>query len=173
MKTLSFKGFGFKNDIEVSFRIKVDETTSKAKVALEIFCSDLDFEAAKESYQNCNSDNWTQVKIIKFTSLCDILMDENSDYVIGLGSFGYYVAETDESPYSWSKDEALLVFCFQTIEETVVCIREIVSLIRNYWKAQKGDYNKLVASLRSLKLEDLLPEDAEGEITISHSFKRK
>jgi hypothetical protein len=162
MKTLTYTGFGFKNEVEVNFKISIFKTVDKNKVLVEILSNDLRVDWAKEEYDE--KDHWEEkVKLAEYSQYFIHAFDQYE------GFNDSYWTKTTEIPRNWKSQEVYVENRFQYIEEAILFIKNTVTFYRGYWKAQKGDHNKLVVRLRELEVEDFLDENFSGEITITES----
>lgn len=184
MKELIYKGFGFDNEIQISFSIAVEKIDSD-KVKVEVFSnipfkkgaldriraehSSLSSDERKtlhiagslnnHSFMNCFSDNLKSISR-------NLNRDNIDDYI-----FCKNITWEDVNPLELSERLCLITAKCSNFKMAVSFVRETVSLYRNYWKEQKGEYNKLVAELKDLKIEDFVDLNTVDEIILSQTVR--
>lgn len=166
MKTLTYKGFGFDSEFSLIFKISV-EKSSDNKVRLGIFSDDLtsDLLPAYNYDISDGHDKAEGLTVDTFSKYFNKFFIDNHFWPYGFSGVKEY-----RHPSDW--DEMFYGF-FPTVEEAVSKIKEIVSLYREYWKAQKGEYNELSVQLKNLRVEKFLPENYEVEVTETKTFTQK
>lgn len=167
MKTLTYKGFGMDNEGWVSFLIEINKRIAwtERPVMISIQSSDqkfnIDEQVDEDGFQRIHSES----------EIVGSALETN---------YGNYVHFEDvrekrlpEETWFNNGDLFLGYYGHSSIKEAVSWIKEIVAERREYWKTRKGEYNRLVAELRELTIEDFLDESTEDEITISQTVRRR
>lgn len=164
MKTLVYKGFGMDSDESLFFEISISKEDPNNQVIVKVRATDqfirfVEDESENEGRFDCTSGVYFDGKENQY-KIC---------YANYSGSYDNITWESDKE-MSFEVDFKRYI----SIKEAVSWIKNTVSERRNYWKTRKGEYNRLVAELRELTVEDFLDEECTSdEITISHTVKRR
>lgn len=156
------------NNVSISFEISVEKENSHLPVVVSIRSSD-----ARSSSKIIERFNERVVQEIIFSQVYRMGGGASCSY----GSLEGYTPEELDALYSEEglEDGNPLVEqkSFFNVQDAVSWIKEKIGLLRNYWKAQRGQYNKLLVELRELKIEDFLDEKTGDEITLSQTVRLK